>query len=300
MEEKNKILLEKLDSIIGIREFMYANSIRRGIFNKIKRFILIPEFPLTYLFYKLGLIKSIDRKLFFGRRIKMQIKDLESCLFGNFQIFLELNLVKFFIKNLKSSDIFYDIGANYGSYTYLALEICKEVHAFEPINYMYEAIKNNATNEINNKKLFLNCVALSNKNGIENFYLCKDYSGCSSLILNPKNADTIKVSTITLNEYLKNHNPPSIIKMDVEGAEKLVIEGGLNFFKKNSPIITMEVWSKDNNGEISMKAVELLRSIGYQSYYIDISGEIHKINGDLSEFVMKNENISDNFVFKKE
>jgi len=122
-----------------------------------------------------------------------------------------------------------------------------------------------------------------------NFYLDKENIDSSSLLgfTNKDNKQIIEVQTITLDDYLKNHKPSTVIKMDFEEAEKLVIEGGINFFKNNSPIISMEVWSKNDNGETSMQAVNLLRNLGYQSFYIDFDGNLHKIDGDLSEFVVK-------------
>ena len=85
--------------------------------------------------------------------------------------------------------------------------------------------------------------------------------------------------------------------MDVEGAESLVIEGGEEFFKNNSPTITMEVWPKNGGGEISMRAVNKLRELGYQSYIIEKDGGLKKNTGDLSKISLNH--CSENFVFKK-
>ena len=76
--------------------------------------------------------------------------------------FGEYKLTKFFIKNLKEDDIFYDIGANYGFYSCLAAEFCKEVHLFEPIPFIFDNLKNNFKNHQN---VFLNNIALSDKKG---------------------------------------------------------------------------------------------------------------------------------------
>ena len=109
----------------------------------------------------------------------------------------------------------------------------------------------------------------------------------------------IEVETDTLENYFKSHNLPNIIKIDVEGAESLVINGGLEFFKNNSPIISLEVWPPKEGGEISMKAVEKLRNLGYQSYLINKNGELEKVTGDLSIVVDKQGLGGDNFIFKK-
>jgi hypothetical protein len=70
-----------------------------------------------------------------------------------------------------------------------------------------------------------------------------------------------------------------------------------NFLKNESPIIVMEVLSKDNNGEISMEAVEKLRSLGYKLYFINSNGNLIKLDGNLIESFESNS--FDNFIFKK-
>ena len=74
----------------------------------------------------------------------------------------ELKSIKFLIKNFKGVGVFYDIGAQYGLYTSLALEFCKEVHAFEPIPKFFDVLKNNFKSY---KNVFLNNLAVSDKKG---------------------------------------------------------------------------------------------------------------------------------------
>jgi hypothetical protein len=114
-----------------------------------------------------------------------------------------------------------------------------------------------------------------------------------------KFSKSLEIETTTLDNYLKNHNKPTIIKLDVEGTESLVIKGGYEFFKNNSPIIAMEVWSSKEGGEISMKAVEKLRELGYKSHLINKEGDLELVNGDLSLIVDKENLYDDNFIFKK-
>lgn len=303
MNERNKELLEKLRRAINARDLILSFSVRSSILNKLKNLFFAPDLYISYILSKIGInkMKLKNMELFYGKTLLLEISNKDFFYVFKMPLYKETNLTKFFIKNLTSDDVFYDIGANYGFYTYLALEFCKEVHSFEPIDYIIESIRMNTLQEVNAKKLFLHSVAISNKIGDAEFYLYKNHIGSSSLLINTESKDKVvlKVPTITLDEYIKTHNKSTIIKIDVEGAEKLVIEGWLNFFKNNSPIITLEVWSKDDKGEISMEAVSLLRNLGYSSYYIDIEGEIHYIDGDLSEFVKRNKRGLDNFVFMK-
>lgn len=278
-----------------------------GIKKKIQRILFNPHIYIPYIFWRLSLYPRNQRKikLFFGKKLTIDIVDYDIFMFSQFGSLVyggEKDLTEFFIKNLKENDIFYDVGANYGFYTYLALEFCQEVHSFEPIPNIYQALK---SNNKNNPKVFINNFALSDKNKDFILYSPKGkYTACSTII--PEAAviykynfgKQIKIKAITLDTYLKSHNSPTVIKLDVEGAESLVIEGGKEFFKNNSPIIAMEVWSKDKGGEISMRAVEKLREFGYQSYTIK-EGELEKIDSDLSEVVLSYNLDGYNFIFKK-
>ncbi len=243
------------------------------------------------------LFKKIEGKTSFfqKRNLTLPLNDLgpASIISLNYIPLLDdVKLTKFFIKNFKENDIFYDIGANYGYYTYLALEFCKEVHSFEPLSEIFYYLKLNLENE---KRSFLNNVALSNENGEVTIHKSKYGLGGSTIITdvyeNSKNSFSgeEKVKTITLDDYLKNHTPPTIIKIDVEGAENLVLEGGNNLLKNYTPVIAMEVWK---NSENHRQAIELLKNFGYQAYEIDFDGEI-KLTSD--EILLK----GGNFIFIK-
>ncbi len=278
-----------------------------GIIRKIKRLLFSPSVYLPYCLWRLGLYpSSLKTQLFFGREINLSLIDDDAFCLYFFKLLggsAELKLTKFFIKNFKENDIFYDVGANWGFYTYLALEFCKEVHSFEPLPHIFDCLFQNLINE---KRCFLNKVALSNFNGIFKMYV----SQCSSLstirkeiFQNKKELfkKEILVKAITLDEYLKTHNPPTIIKLDVEGAENLIIEVGINFFRNFSPVVAMEVWSKEEDlNNLHQNAIRLLKSFGYKCFYINEEGDLKTTNEDLSEIVKKSGFSYDNFIFRKE
>ncbi len=301
IEEKRKIFLEELDkiepNILKLERFEQFSG--PGIKRKIQRLIDLPNIYIPYIFWRISgkFLKDKKINLFWDKDFLVNGKDLECIfiiIFKTAGCIAELKLTKFFIKNLKKNDIFYDIGANYGFYSCLAAEFCKEVHSFEPVPEIFNYLKKN-TEEYPN--IFLNNLAISDKNGIVDIYLDKKTSGSSTINKNvlDKNGFTLgnkeKIQTITLDEYVKNHSYPTVIKMDIEGSEKMAIEGGENFLKNESPIIAMEVWSKEAKGEISMEAVEKLRNLGYKSYFINLDGSLKEIQGELT---------GDNYIFKKQ
>jgi FkbM family methyltransferase len=306
-ELKRKLFLEKLEeSYKNIERFSKFSG--PGWIKKVIRLFFAPKPYWQYLLFRLDPRKRKTTKMFWSRKVLLEIKNNPPffAIFGILPGVSEYRLTKFFIKNLKENDIFYDIGANYGFYTYLALEFCKEVHSFEPLPDIFENLKMNLENIRN---VFLNKVALSNKEVKAKIYLPSksglDASAGSTIIKETidkhhyKFSKSLEIETTTLDNYLKDHNKPTIIKLDIEGAECLVIEGGYEFFKNNSPIIAMEVWSSKEGGEISMKAVEKLRELGYKSYLINENGNLELVNGNLSLIVDQENLYDDNFIFKK-
>jgi FkbM family methyltransferase len=280
-----------------------------GTLKKLQRLIFTPKFYLSYiLITKFGLLhkQSEQIKLFWDREINIPIQDYDSLALKIFGFAsgneVELKLTKFFIKNLTSRDIFYDIGGNYGYYTYLASELTQEVHTFEPVPVLANIIKSNIPKD---KKVFVNQTAISSAIGQTDLYL-SDSSGSNTINpstlkshsyvdFNPQNK--LLVRTMTLDSYIKQRTPPTFIKIDVEGAEANVIRGSKELLMEHSPIIAMEVWGKGDGGEISMQAVNLLRELGYQSFSIASNGEISIVEGDLSAMARKEG--GDNFIFKK-
>ncbi len=302
-----KVFLKKFEDAVE-KYGNFDKYVGAGLKRKIQRMIFNPRIYVLYILWHLNLLPSKNKKtkLFWGREINLDIASKDSFILYNLGRIIgpgEDKLVKFLIKNLREDDVFYDIGANYGFYTYLSLEFCGEVHAFEPLPNVFENLKSNLSDFPN---VFLNNLALSDTAGSSLLYIPQSHLGGSTIIQESLAShyykfrqNPIEVKTINLAEYLKAHNPPSVIKMDVEGAEGLVIEGGREFFKNNSPIIAMEVWSQEEGGRISMQAVEKLRNLGYKSYFINFGGELEEAGGDLAEMASKNNLPADNFVFKK-
>ncbi len=312
VEEKRKKILDYLNKKAPSRELVkFQFFVGPGLLKRIKRFFLIPifypnfyfsylfGFKLLYFFYsKIPFLKRNNYKTkFFNNRILILPLNNMMCVQISFLNYIpeinEIKLTKFLVKNFKESDIFYDIGANYGFYTYLALEFCKEVHSFEPLLEVFHYLKLNLENE---PRAFLNNFALYNENGEVVIYKSKYGLGGSTIIgdVYKENKNSFlnnaeKVKTITLDDYFKNHTPPTIMKIDVEGAEYLVLEGGKNLLKNYNPIIAMEIWQDSKNHK---QAIELLKNFGYQAYEIDFDGEIKLTS---NEILLK----GGNFIFIK-
>jgi FkbM family methyltransferase len=86
--------------------------------------------------------------------------------------------------------------------------------------------------------------AVSNVSGETSFTYVKNVAGRSGMreISYPKQPqiETLTVRTETLDSSLPGGYIPSLIKIDVEGAERLVIEGAINTISKYKPVVMFE------------------------------------------------------------
>lgn len=168
-----------------------------------------------------------------------------------------------------------DIGANLGWYT---LNICKRYpdiscYAFEPIEQTYQKLEKNVEiNDIKNCKLF-HC-GLSNVNEKLSFYYDLESSGASSLVdlRGEGTAVPVEGEVRLLDDVADEEKLTGIdfIKCDVEGAELLVFQGGLESIKKYKPMIFSEMlrkWAGKFHYHPN-DIIKLLEEIGYCCYVI--------------------------------
>ena len=192
--------------------------------------------------------------------------------FGDYEP-TELQMIKRF---LKKDSVVFDIGANIGWYS---MNLSKSVPqgrivSFEPIPKTYDyLIKNIALNQLHNVKAYN--IGLSSKAGCFNFYYNRNYTGATSLvdIIKANNVAIVKCRVERLDDFFKKAKIKQVdfIKCDVEGAEKFVIEGGLEVIKKNKPIIFIELlrkWSAKFNYHPNI-IINMLKKVGYGCYIIN-------------------------------
>lgn len=143
-----------------------------------------------------------------------------------------------------SVNTFIDIGAHDGTISQVMNYIFPKaaIFAFEPIKNKKEVIES----KIKSKNLTVESLALSNYIGTQDFYEY-DYAPASSLLqfdpkIFKKNMNITKtypVNITTLDKYFKRKKvkKPLFVKMDTEGTEDLIINGGQKLLKQASLII---------------------------------------------------------------
>ncbi len=177
---------------------------------------------------------------------------------------LERALVNYLIEaNTKENfDYFFDIGANSGT---LSLPIAKskktKVICFEPLTYNFNKLINNyIINDLYDENVFYK-LALSNKKDVSKIYYSNNHSniGTASLLddYEDKNQDTEEIKLEKLDSLYNFKNKKIIIKIDVEGYEKFVIEGSLNLLKDNKILMYLETLNKDLLSELKKLKFEV-------------------------------------------
>ena len=146
-------------------------------------------------------------------------------------------------KILKTGQTFVDVGANIGYFSLLASIIVRpngKVIALEPMVQNYSLFeKSIKLNEI--KNIELQRIAALNENKPINMIQVKRFNSGSFHILNDPhwNMDIYTVEGKRIDDFLYNEKI-DVVKIDVEGAEGLVLKGMLETIKKSRPVIFME------------------------------------------------------------
>lgn len=124
---------------------------------------------------------------------------------------------------VEEHDTVFDVGGNIGLFSYYS--ICrgaKEVYCFEPSPVSAACVREN----FKFSNLFLEEVAVSNKNGKIEFFDDQNDSICSSMFKETSSSKKIICDSVNLIDYIKNKNIKKVnyLKLDCEGAEYDIIE----------------------------------------------------------------------------
>ena len=180
----------------------------------------------------------------------------------------------------------FDIGANKGQNLSYFLDKADIVVAIEANTNLVEKIKSDFKQFVDSEKLILENVVLTNDENIKNidFYIHKIHHDLSTLYpadINKFHKQKVKSkkASLLINEYLKKYNIQEIeyIKIDIEGADKLVLDDLL----KNNIL--------PNNLSVECgytEVLELLLSSPYKSFKF-VNGEDKRSKQNI-EYTTKN------------
>jgi FkbM family methyltransferase len=187
------------------------------------------------------------------------------------------------LNTLKSSDVFFDIGANLGLYAIHAAKRGVKVFAFEPDpGYRKRLTKNIKLNKSTDK---IKVVAWAVSDKEDSVQLFTDgVDGISPSLIPVGERKSIAVKTNSLDRAISNRELPfpTVLKIDIEGAEVLALKGMSNLLKSaNAPrYIFVElhpVFLSELRSSVD-ECKQLLVSFGYEEESsIARSNQLHSI-----------------------
>jgi len=171
---------------------------------------------------------------------------------------------------------FWDIGANIGA---VALPLLKKFNTLEAVLFEPSAevagrlIRNLANNpDLCSRAVILN-IALSDSDGINNFYISNETanSGVAGLgHSHNRYKFAVGVQTYTGDSLVesKKYLPPELIKIDVEGFELEVFKGLKKTLLQHQPIIIFEhcLYRLKERNQPANSVTSFLESLGYSIY----------------------------------
>lgn len=171
--------------------------------------------------------------------------------------------------NINANGHFFDIGSNAGSFVKIATEYnFKNMHCFEP-----HPVLNKKTKEFY-PHVIMNDYCLGNNDGTVDIHIPHHSVGLSSIIDRPvfkvlgQDIHRLNVKIEKLDTYCQHNNISEIefMKMDVEGAEKMIFDGAANMLSSNkikSGIFEIGQTLYDANTS-EAEIISLLEQYGYQ------------------------------------
>lgn len=185
-------------------------------------------------------------------------------------------------KILSPGQTFVDAGACYGIYALAAGKIAGEegrVIAFEPASRVFGVLKKNI--ELNGlTNILAYPLGLAEKRGKAWLYHHPNV-GCDSLGRDHSFTEKAEeIATDSLDNVLRESsiNRVDVLKMDVQGAEELVLRGATATLRSHHPVVVFEVYPEGAValGLAPLGAWNLLESLGYELFVLDRGGTLRR------------------------
>lgn len=177
----------------------------------------------------------------------------------------------------------YDVGANCGWFAVRAARAGRTVRAFEPVPATAEYAERNLA-RIAGADARVVRTAVADAPGRATIHLYSS-SGNNSLHQRTlpaghplRRTGDIEVSVVRLDDLVGSEDfpPPTLIKIDVEGAELAVLRGARETLVRHRPVVVME-WAESTSrdaGHSRAAIVAELRGVGYTALAITPEGEL--------------------------
>lgn len=190
----------------------------------------------------------------------------------------DLPLLRFLHERLRPGAVCFDVGANLGQVTvHMAALVGPRgrVLSFEPLPHVRERLARHVAANGLDARVEMHPVALSNATGAATFHFAEaaiPNQGMGSLVMDdhPSLCKRCEVRTMRLDDFVEERQVERIdwIKLDVQGAEPLVLEGARATLERFSPELLVEVDPVDlrSGGFTSRSLLRSLGDLGYRAF----------------------------------
>ncbi len=188
----------------------------------------------------------------------------------------EPETLEFLRKNIKSTDVFLDIGSNSGIYSIICSHYVKKVYSFEPSPREYTTLKENI--KINNiHNIEAQKIAVGGRNSKGKLRIALDYNSghntlANNFIYQGTQLNNVQEVTVKTLDSIFLNIPTDIWKIDVEGVELDVLKGAHKTIQRNKPRVI--IYEITENSIQNKKIRDWLVSHNYKIFYILPNGDL--------------------------
>ena len=247
-------------------------------------------------------------------------KDMEVILPAGMDIYLlgakghdsEIRLARLLCNELSLGNTFIDVGAHFGFFSGLSAKLVGPtgtVIACEAAPKTFTVLEKNLASEANATAHHL---AIAAEKGILTFTeFPVEYSEFNTLrpsqfdgtawLANKNNKPVeVEVPAISLDELI-GEGTADFIKIDVEGAEDVVIAGMTQLLKRDhSPVICLEYLTAARENTAHREAIAVLEAAGFSAHEISAGGELLPTSiAAIDDQIRRQGEDSDNVVFRR-
>jgi FkbM family methyltransferase len=299
---------ELLSAIEKVKKIATASRLERMLANPVKYFRAI--FFREIIYRRTRKSWEVQATTFFGFPMRILLPSATDIyLTGGKSHSSEIRLARYLIRNLRPNDSFLDVGAHYGYFSLLAAQLVGgkgRVTALEASPSTFRVLNKNTSRTENITAI--NKAVSDQKTELSFFEFPNLYSEYNTIDvsqfkdkpwLERYQPSEIRIQADTLDNLLAEQKAvPSIIKIDVEGAEFQVVSGAKNFLENHSPAVIMEYLPEQRGNTAHVKAEAFLNSLHYTPHIIDDEGVLQPVS-NVSIYLHECGMESDNIAFVK-
>jgi len=207
--------------------------------------------------YPEGSVVTIKSGFAAGMKWKRHHRYVNGYWIGNY----EYDIQRAIARLLEPGGVFYDVGANAGFFSVMAsarVGVSGRVFSFEPLEENIASVREQiAINDLSQVELVP--MAMGASEGTATFYFAPGANSVAHLGEAPAAGEReVTVQVTTLDTFAAKHRAPTLVKIDVEGAETDVLAGARATIEKGTRFL-IELHGRDKGEAVA----RTLREAGY-------------------------------------